>query len=247
MASAVGWGSVAVPGTTSASLNIVNGTDAGAVWDPAENDLIILHGSSQSTVAAPAADPAGWVNLVSVGFEINGTAHGALGFYHYVTAGEAAASTTAYAPVIFGGVETGTISGIVIRGAHTSTPIHKQAQLASASATPFIIPALTGANQPTVSGCLVVGMIVSDTTLSTYTQPSGWTARTSIATNQGKWLGTRDTTTTAGVDVAATNITPSLGADESIGWTIAILDAPAAATFPPSMARSRRLHELLAR
>ena len=223
----VGWSSAAYTNQTAPSVTILTGTDAGATWDPAENDLILTFASSASTVAAPAADPSGWVNLLGVGGELNTAAasHGMVIFRHWVTAAEASASTIIYAPAVFGGNETGNTCVIVVRGVNTTTPINVQASLLGETAlTPHVLPGLTGGNQPTTTDCLVVGCVVKDAT-GTYTDPAGWTLAVSNNTNQGKWLGTRNTGTTAATDVTATNITPS-ASDEYISFTVALAPAP---------------------
>jgi hypothetical protein len=231
-ATKVGWGKGDFSGVTTASVTISDGTDAGAVWDPAEDDFILLYVASQSTIGSAADETtAGWFNTVSDGFENNSGGQGGAVWYHWVTAGEAAASTVTYAPTVFTGVETGSCMALVARGVDTTTPIHVQQILndATATVTPSVLSGLTGANQPSEADCLVVSGVFQDGTGTYNTDPTGWTVATNNPSNKAAWLGTRDTNTSAGVDVAATNITPDAGDDYS-SYTFALLPAAGGAT-----------------
>ena len=222
--SVVGWGSAVITNVASVAVTISSGTDPGAVWDPMVNDFVLLFPSSVNTVTAVNPNPADWSNVLGVGQHLNaGAALGFVLFYHFVTSAEATANTTTYGPTVFQAVETGNVAALVVRGVNLTTPIHKVLPLGDASTTtvtPHVLPALTGANQPTISGCLVVGGLAKDS-LGTWTTPGGWSAIVSNNTNQGKWIGTRTTPTTAGTDVAATNVTPS-GGDEYGSFTLAL-------------------------
>jgi hypothetical protein len=237
----VGWGSAAITTGTGFSVTISAGTDAGSVWDPAENDFIIVWVSSQSTISS-SANTANWTNVLGNNVASNHTAAalGQAAWWHRVTSGEATANTTTYAETVFTANETGNAGVMVVRGVHTTTPINVFNTIEVASVTPHILAGLTSAtsSQPTVTDCLVVSCVAKDATGAYTNNPAGWTQASTFNTNQGKWWGHRTAATTAGVDVAATNITPS-AADEAMSITIALTPAPSA--VQSSYPRRRRL------
>jgi hypothetical protein len=217
----VGFGSAALT-TNDPSVNLSSGS-----WTPAEDDVVVFFMASTTTLDVPvnASLPSGWVNCLADGAEQNSDAHGYGAIYHLVTAGEAGGSTTFTATNALAAAETGNVIGVALRGVDPTTPIHKAASGFdnANTGTPDTLAALTGANQPTVSGCLVVRGLCQDST-ATFSGPAGHTSVTSFNTNQGHEVFTRDAATTAGADVAATSVTPDAG-DEDCSITIAFLPA----------------------
>jgi hypothetical protein len=215
----VGFGSAALS-TNDPSVNLSSGS-----WTPAENDIVVLFAASTTTLAA-AADTADWLSVLGDGVEVNSDAHGYAAFYHVVTSGEAGGSTTFTATNMLAAAETGNCIGVAVRGADPDNPIHVAAAAFNSgnTTTPDVLAALTGATQPTITGCLVVRGICQDSTGS-YSDPASHTSVTSNNTNQIHQVWTRDAATTAGADVDATNVTPDAG-DEDCAITIAFLAAP---------------------
>ena len=99
-------------------------------------------------------------------------------------------------------------------------------QTATVTVNSWVVAALKSAGAASgvaVTNGLVLRAAVCDG-LTTYTTPAGHTQRVTSNTNQGVWLGTRDTAATAATAVAATDITPT-GADEYASITLVITPA----------------------
>jgi hypothetical protein len=199
-------------------------------YTPATNDVVYFF-----TVCGVAAQGinavAGWVNPLGGTTIVASDAHTVFCAYHLVTSGEASAVTTTYTITNWlTAARGGTTVAIVLRGVDSTTPVDSVASTfdSANTATPSILPALVGTDLSTNS--LVVGAVGRDGVGGTWTTPAGWTFRTNATGDSGSWLGTLDTLTTAGTNVAATNITPSAG-DEYASVTIAF--TAAAAASPP--------------
>lgn len=219
----VGWGSAALS-TNDPSVDLSSGS-----WTPAENDVVVFFIASTTTLAVTGT--AGWVNPLGGTTSVNSDAHGYCAAYHLVTAGEAGGSTTFTATNYLAAAETGNVVAVALRGVNPTTPVNAAASGFDSgnTATPSVLTALTGANQPTTDNGLVVRGVSQDSTGS-YTTPASHTSVTSNNTNQINQVFTRDTATTGGVDVAATNATPDAG-DEYCAITIAFTPAPGPAAI----------------
>jgi hypothetical protein len=218
----VGWGSAALS-TNDPSVNLSSGS-----WTPAENDVVVFFIAS-TTVLDLVVDgslPTGWFGVLGSGVDVNSDAHGYCAVYHKVTAGEVGGGTTFTCTDALAAAETGNVVGVAVRGVDPSAVIHKAGSTfdSANTVTPSVLAALTGANQPTMSGCLVLRGVSQDSTGS-YSDPASHTNVTSNNTNQINQVWTRDAATTAASDVAATNVTPDAG-DEYCAITIAFTPAP---------------------
>lgn len=214
--------STAAVQTTTASPSLTFGS-----WTPALNDVVLLWSKVVST-AITITVPAGWVNCDPSGGNTNvssDTGSGAA-IYHLVTSGEVSGVTTTYtATSLWNSTVNGNVTGIVLRGVDSTTPIDSSAVAFdnANTVTPHVLPALVGANLS--SNSLVVGCVAADGNGTYDTNPSGWTIQiqNNAFTRKGSAIATRDTLTTAGSNVAATNITPSVG-DEYVSYTIAFTE-----------------------
>lgn len=198
-----------------------------AQWVPKENDVVVLVPSSTDTAAITL--PSGWVNTLGGTTDVESDAHEECCVYHLVTAAEQSGGTTTYtATNLYDATETGNVVGCVVRGVDPASVIDSANSTfdSSNNVTPHVLASLTGTNLST--GSLVLSCVAKDGT-GTYTTPTGWTQVQTQNTNQGKWLGVRNTLTTADTNVTATNITPSAG-DEYVSITIALTKVPAGGT-----------------
>lgn len=230
-------------GTATGSANSASPTVTFTGYTPATNDVVVFFIALATNLAGTvmAGPPSGWVNADPAGgtTRVESDTCSMMAVYHAVTSGEASGGTTAYtATALIATAQNHEVSAVVLRGVDPTTRLDSSASGFSTAnaATPHIFPALVGANLSTNS--MVVGGVINDGTAS-YTTPGGWTLRATSATIIRSWCGTRDTLTTAGVAVAATNITPSVG-DEYCAYTLAFTElAVAAAT---SLLPARRPH-----
>lgn len=198
-----------------------------ATYIPTTNDLVVLWPSSTTTATVNTVS--GYTNPLGAGIDVESDAHEISIVYHLVTATEQTNTTRTYTITSagptnwYGNSETGDVSACIIRGNNTTTVVDdiNSWNDTGNSTTPHVLAGLTGANLGT--GSLVLSAVAKDGAGS-YTTPSGWTQLVSDNNNQGKWLGMRNTLTTATTDVTATNITPNAG-DEGASITIAILPA----------------------
>jgi hypothetical protein len=207
-------------------------------YTPRENDVVALFVSS-TTVLGAVVDgslPSGWVNPLGSGAEINSDAHGMAAFYHLVTAAEESGVTTTYtATNALDAAETGYVQGVVVRRVNPSAPIDgfNTAQDSGNTVTPHVLAGITGSGV-LLDGSLVVSSVAKDATGAYSSVPGGWTQLRADNTNNGRWLGVRDTYTTVNTNVNATNITPSAG-DEYCSITLAFAKVPAGnATATPA-------------
>lgn len=190
-------------------------------YTPATDDVVVFFANNGAAAAAMTVT-ATWVNCDPSGGNTNvaSDSHTAAAVYHKVTSAEAAAVTVAYtATNLWDANATGNVVGVVLRGVDPNVPVDSSNTTFGSgnTATPHILPGLTGSNLSNYSQ--VLGCVAKDLT-GTWTTPTGWTARGSNNTNAGTALFTWDTLTAAGVSVAATNITPSAG-DEYVTYTVA--------------------------
>jgi hypothetical protein len=206
-----------------------------ATYVPKENDIIALFISS-ATVLGVQVDgslPSGWVNPLGSGVEINSDAHGMGVLYHKVTAAEETAVTLTYtATDALDAAETGYVEACAIRNVDPTTPVDgaNTAQDSGNTVTPHVLASITGSGV-LLDGSIVVSSVAKDGT-GTYTTPSGWSLIRTDNTNNGRWLGVRNTYTVVDTNVAATNITPSAG-DEYCSITIAWKAEPAGNVTAP--------------
>jgi len=201
-----------------------------ANYVPLQNDLIVFWASSTGT-ALTMTEPSGWVNPLGAGVDVESDSHQLVCAYHFVTSGEASAVTLTYtATNWYGATTTGNVIAVVLRGVDTTTPIDSANSTFSSTntVTPSVLASLTGANLST--GSLVLSGVCLDGT-GTFTTPAGWNQIATSNTNQGKWVGYNTTLTTAGSNVSATNITPSVG-DEYASITMAFTPAASIAANP---------------
>jgi hypothetical protein len=191
------------------------------------NDLVILFVSSTTLLGAVAnaSLPAGWVNPLGDGAEINSDAHGMACFYHLVTSAEESGSTTTFtATNALDATETGYVQGVVVRNAEPTDPIDGSgtAQDSANTVTPHVLAAITGTGGVLLDHSLVISSVAKDGVGDYGTgAPAGWTWLRNDNTNNGRWIGIRQTRTTASTNVTATNITPSAG-DEYASITVAV-------------------------
>lgn len=209
--------------TATAALSASRSPSVTFATSPIENDYVVLFASSTTT--ATITVPATWENALGGTTDVESDAHQMCCVIHRVTSAEDAADTVTFtATNLYDATETGEVVGVVLRNVSTVTPIDSanSAFDSANSVTPHVLASLTGANLST--GSLVVSAVAKDGT-GTWTTPAGYTALASRNTNQGLAAYSRNTPTTSGVNVAATNITPSAG-DEYTSITVAFTKAP---------------------
>lgn len=190
---------------------------------PAEDDVVVLFISSTTVmdVVADASLPSGWVNPLGDGVNVDSDAHGVGILYHLVTAGEETAVTLTYtATNALAAAETGNVIGVAVRDVDPASVIDSINTTfdSTNTVTPAVLASLTGTNLSDDS--LVLRYTAQDNT-ATFTEPASHTEIVTSNTNQGSWLGRLDGWTTAGGDVAATDITPDAG-DEYASITVAL-------------------------
>jgi hypothetical protein len=196
-------------------------------YDPVEGDIVVAWFASSSSATLNTV-LSGWANVLggtTIADPGDGTCICAC-LLHPVTSGEEGADTNAWTFTGMWNVpETGTWIAGVFRNGDPTTPL--MAAAAAVDSLPVATHTLAGVGSGsiTASNGLVVSAVFPDTT-ETYTTPAGWT--NGIAAGGGLQGGNsyvRDTLTTSGVAVAATNITPS-GANEYAGITVVLNKAP---------------------
>lgn len=187
---------------------------------PAATDDVIVAWATSGAASSAITVPTGWVNVLGGNTIVTSDSHTLCCVYHIVTSGESGTQNFQITN-LWNATQTGIITpgAFLLRGVDTTTPLDSAGStFSSANATPHVLAALTGANLST--GSLVVSLIAADAT-KTWTTPSGWTVNpvATAAANIGRsW--SRDALTTAGNNVAATNVTPSAG-DEYASITVA--------------------------
>lgn len=197
------------------------------IYRPEAWDLIGVFGGNNFSPGngVIAANPAGWFNPLGSGVGVSSDTHQLGLLLHWVTPAEQEAGTVVYTALgMYTIASWGGIQGIVVRGADRDNPIaaFNTAFDNGNTTTPHILPGLTGLPDDALAvSCLVANG------LATYTTPSsGWGVLGTNNGQQGLWCGVRNKLTTAGVDIAPTNITPSVG-DEFAAISIAFNKAPA--------------------
>jgi hypothetical protein len=192
---------------------------------PRIGDVVLLWPSS-TTTAQTITEPSGWINPLGAGVDVESDAHQICCVYHIVTPAEESGVTTTYtATNLYGATTTGNVSGVVVRGVNPANPIDSANSTfdSTNTVTPHVLASLTGSNLST--GSMVFSCVAKDGTGAYATLPSGWVFVNTSNTNQGKALLMLDALTTAGSNVAATNITPS-GGDEYASITVALNKLP---------------------
>lgn len=197
-----------------------SGPTVSASWTPLEGDLVLAWMGSTSSVSA-GSGASGWADVGTGPINPGDASMGMGCAYHVVTAGEQTAGTTSWDLTgYWAGAETGRWVVAVLRGADPTAPIDAAGSW-STTDTPstHVLAGLSGASLSTSS--LVVSCVMSDGANATRTTPSGWTQVRQGTGNNSPWLGSLDALTSAGTDVAATNIATS-AADEGISITVAV-------------------------
>ena len=197
-----------------------SGPTVSASWTPLEGDLVLAWMGSTSSVSA-GSGASGWADVGTGAINPGDASMGMGCAYHVVTAGEQTAGTTSWDLTgYWSGAETGRWVVAVLRGADPTAPIDAAGSWSTPS-TPstHVLAGLSGASLSTSS--LVVSCVMSDGANATRTTPSGWTQVRQGTGNNSPWLGSLDALTSAGTDVAATNIATS-AADEGISITVAV-------------------------
>lgn len=173
-----------------------------------ENDVVVFFASS-SVISATMTEPATWVNPLGAGVDVESDAHQLVCAYHIVTAAEDTANTDAWTVTNWYGANvTGNTIGVVLRGINTSGVVDlANSALITGNSTTHVLASLAGASLSDRS--IVIRCTCSDGTGTYSNIPGGNTAIQTSNSTTAKWVGRRDALTTAGVDVAASNITIS--------------------------------------
>jgi hypothetical protein len=191
-------------------------------YTPATGDIVVFFAATLNA-SAVSTNPTGWTNPLGSGVTVTSDSNTQVCVYRAVTTGEVTGGTTAYtATNLWNAAQSGNANGVVLRGVDSTTPVDSANSAFSSvdTATPHTLPALTGANLSTNS--LVVASVAKDGGGS-YTTPSGWTQRIANINNFAHYTYTRNTLTTAGTDITATNITPNVG-DEYCSISVAFTE-----------------------
>jgi len=179
-------------------------------------DIIATWGRA-GTAAATATVPSGWVNPLGGNTLAASGGCAVIALYHVVTSAEASANTVAWTLTnLWDAAQTGAMYTAALRGVDQVTVVDAFGSAVSGSSvTPHVLAGLLAADV-SFSGDMILSGIGADTTTTYSTAPTGWTIRASNAGGQNAGaLLSRDTNTTAGVAVAATNITPGGAANYS--------------------------------
>lgn len=196
---------------------------------PATDDVLIwfISGGTDFTPTVPGD----WENPLGGNVYEFSTQNTGMMIGHRVTSGEAGSSTVTWTLTnFFATTETGNITSVVLRGVQSTGAIFDVGAAGSSSTnvTPFVLPQVT----PTNTGDMVVAGVGKDTT-GTYTDPSGWTVRSTQNYTCGAWLGTYDTATTASSAVGPTNITPS-ASDQYAAISAVVIAAATSLAIAPT-------------
>ena len=207
------------------------------MWTPRLNDLVILFGAA-TTVATVATTPSGWINPLGSGVGVSSDSHTLAVMYHWVTGAEEAAGTLSYSATFWTASNTGNTIGVVLRGVDMNSTLDSIASAFNSgdTTTPHVLPGLTGTDVDT--GSTVLSCVAKAST-GTYTVPMGWGLGYATNSQQGTYLAVRNDLTTAGVNIANTNIVPSAG-DEYASVTLALRGAPALPFTEPNVTRINR-------
>jgi hypothetical protein len=189
-----------------------------ADWIPQTGDVVVMFCAGLSAVTMTT--PAGWSNVLGGNTMVVSDANCLACVYREVTPTEISAGTMTYqAANIFDTATSGSKIGVVLRGVNLADPIDATGTAFNSgdTTTPHVLPGLSGASLSDNS--LVISCVSNDAT-RTYTDLVGWGKIAAANTGSGAWAGLRNQPTTSGVDVSATNITPSTG-DEFCAITVA--------------------------
>lgn len=217
--SVVAYRAEAMTATASPSFTVVG-------YTPVADDLVVFWNASTSG-ATLAVVASGWTNPLG-GTSISTPADGTVAvacLVHVVTPAEVSANTNSWTfTSMWNTAETGETIVAVVRGADSANPIDASAVAFDPGVvTPHVLAGLAGAGLET--GSLVLSGVFPDA-FETYSTPAGWSLVTaSTAVNQGGAVFSRDSATSAGVDVLATNVVPS-SADEYASITLAVKASP---------------------
>jgi hypothetical protein len=192
---------------------------------PQLNDMVIFFANIQNILGF--VTPSGWVNPLGGDTSLVTDSHEAACVYHLVTSGEVTAVQTTYQAINWcNSIPAGRVFALILRGADPAAPIDAFGTDFNSgdTTTPHVIAGLLSGDV-TYTNDKVVGFVCSDG-FGNYVgaTPAGWTMQTQSNNSGSQTSGTlltRDTNTTAGVAVAATNITPS-AADEYIAITLGV-------------------------
>lgn len=196
----------------------------GATWTPQEGDYILV------ALQSPASDttvslPSGWDEIVPI-MDPGDLSMTTQALYHVVTSAEETAVTNTWTLTgLWGGSPRVTnYVLVVLRGINGIDSAASALQ--DTTINPFALPSLSGANLS--SNSVVVSMIIADSSSRYYVLPAGYD---SIAEGFGGIAIIRQTLTSAGVDVSATNIYADRG-DEFCAITVALLQVSGAEESP---------------
>jgi hypothetical protein len=226
-------GSVAVTVIESQSAALTASRSPSLVFtaQPAVGDVVIMWPSSTTTAAITL--PSGWDNPLGTTTDVESDAHQICCVAHIVTQAEFDASTKTYtATNLYDATETGDVVGCFVRYVDTADLFAgANSGFNSGNATtPHVLPGLT----PDATGGLLLSSVAKDAT-GTYTSPGGWTQLVQSNNNQGRYLGSYDTLTTASTPISDTNITPSAG-DEYASISVVMKKIPASTATPAVVA-----------
>lgn len=188
-----------------------------------EGDFIyaIVCGIVNGSITDPAAQ--GWDNLLGgTTMLIPGDSSICMTMLrHEVTAGEEAASTTQWIVTGFWTVaRVSEVQAAVARGVDpTRTAVVVTTVTNASNSTIHVLPGVVAGSVPDTGDSVLSGVMADD--LSTYTTPATHTMIATSNVTAGSWIGHRNTDTTAGVAVDATNITASISG-ESAGITVIV-------------------------
>jgi hypothetical protein len=184
---------------------------------PAEGDVIVLFCGTADT--ATVAEPAGWVNVLGAGVDVESDSNEGVMVYHVVTKAEAGAGTVTWTLTnLFGATETGRNCTAVLRGVDTRNPLcGSGSTFDSANApTPWTLASIT----PTANECVVIRGVGGNANQTITSPPASHTLQSGSDTTNAAFLYSRDATGSSGVNIAATNLTPSV-ADEYVSISAA--------------------------
>lgn len=169
--------------------------------------------------------PANWVNPLGGNTVVASAGCVEAFLYHVVTAAEITADTRAWTLTnLWDATQTGALYTSAERGVDQVTIIDAFGTSASGGAVNPQVLAGVSASDVSFTDCLIMSGLGADNNATYSSAPAGWTTRVTNSGGQNAGiLLSRDTTSTAGVAVAATNITPSTGGNYA---SITVLFSP---------------------
>jgi hypothetical protein len=189
--------------TRSPTINIPDGTSPAA-----DGDVIVVWATAATVSSLDAV--IGWYSVLGGVTSVNSDSHSQASAYHVVTP-EEAGQTSWTITNFFSAGETGIIQAVRVRNVGLAAPISAAASTVDSAnaASPHILAGIASGSV-TVNDGLVLSAVGSDGG-TTYTTPGGWTVQQSYTPAPAQSVYSRDTLTTSGVAVAATNVTTSVG------------------------------------